>query len=230
LLSLVLAVEKGGADIIELGMPFSDPLADGPIIQYSSRIALQKGVTLDWIFAQVRLIRSRSEIPIILMGYLNPVLAYGPSKFFKAASLAGVDGVILPEIPLEESGRFSKLFKKNNLANILLVTPTTPPARITLIDRQSGGFLYCVSTSGVTGKAGKKIDPKYLKAVKSSAKKNPVLVGFGIRTSEDARRVAGSVDGVIIGSALIEIIRNGKSLKDIEKYIRGIKSGMNVKG
>ena len=228
LLSLVDAIEKGGADIIELGMPFSDPLADGPMIQYSSRIALQKGVTLDWIFSQVRLIRSKSEIPIILMGYINPILAFGAAKFFKTASRAGVDGVIIPEIPLEESGRFSELIKENKLANILLVTPTTLPDRIAAIDKQSNGFLYCVSTTGVTGLVKKRIDTKYLKVVKSSAKENPVLVGFGIRTSEDARRVASSVDGVIIGSALIEKIRKGKSLKDVENYVRGIKASMKL--
>lgn len=228
LLPLVGAVEKGGADIIELGMPFSDPLADGPVIQHSSHIALQQGVTLDWILSQVRLIRRSSDIPLVLMGYLNPILAYGEAKFFAAAARAGVDGIILPELPLEESDRYADLFKANNLANILLVTPTTLPVRIALIDKQSSGFLYCVSTTGVTGSTKNKIDISYIKAVKSSAKKNPVLVGFGIRSVEDARRAVRTADGVIVGSALIELIRKGKSLTAVESFVRGIKTGMQT--
>src|ERR1035437_360973 len=130
LFPLVGAIERGGADIIELGMPFSDPLSDGPVIQHSSQIALEQGVTLEWILSQVRLIRNRSNIPIVLMGYLNPIMAYGSSKFVTSAALAGVDGFILPELCLEESDRFADLFKANNLANILLVTPTTLASRI----------------------------------------------------------------------------------------------------
>jgi tryptophan synthase alpha chain len=228
LFPLVGAIERGGADIIELGMPFSDPLADGPIIQHSSQIALQQGVTLEWILSQVRLIRNRSNIPIVLMGYLNPILAYGSSKFFTDAASAGVDGFILPELPLEESDRFIDLFKANNLANILLVTPTTLPSRISLIDKQSSGFLYCVSTTGVTGSSKNRMDTRYIQKVKSSAKKNPVLVGFGIRTAEDARHAVRTADGVIIGSALIEIIGKGKSLASIESFVRGIKTGMQA--
>lgn len=225
-LSLVGAIENGGADIIELGMPFSDPLADGPVIQYSSHIALQQGVTLNWILSQVRLIRHSSEIPIVLMGYLNPILAYGEAKFFTAASRAGVDGIILPELSLEESDRYADHIKGNNLVNILLVTPTTLPARISLIDKRSSGFLYCVSTTGVTGSPKNRIDTRYISAVKSSAKKNPVLVGFGIRSAKDARRAGSTTDGVIIGSVLIEMIRKGKSLRAVESFVRGIKTGM----
>ena len=163
LLPLVCTIEKGGADIIELGMPFSDPLADGPVIQHSSQIALQQGVTLDWILAQVRLIRQRSNIPIVLMGYLNPIIAYGTKKFFTTAASAGADGIILPELPLEEQGRYADLINDNKLANILLVTPTTMPARIAQIDKRSSGFLYCVSTAGVTGSRKNIIDNSYIK-------------------------------------------------------------------
>jgi tryptophan synthase alpha chain len=187
---------------------------------------LQQGVTLEWILSQVRLIRRRSNIPIVLMGYLNPILAYDTAKFFTAAAQAGVDGFILPELPLEESDRFVDLFKANNLDNILLVTPTTPPSRIALIDKQSSGFLYCVSTTGVTGTSKNRMDGSYIKSVKSSAKKNPVLVGFGIGSAEDARRAVRTADGVIIGSALIELIGQGKSLAAVESFVRGIKTEM----
>jgi tryptophan synthase alpha chain len=226
LLSLVGAIEKGGADIIELGMPFSDPLADGPVIQLSSHVALQQGVTIDWILSQVRLIRRRSDIPIVLMGYLNPILAYGTEKFFTTAARVGADGIILPELPLEEQDRYADLIKANKLANILLVTPTTPSARISLIDKRSSGFLYCVSSAGVTGSRKSRINTSYIKKVKSSAKKNPVLVGFGISSAEDARRAVQNADGVIVGSALIEFIGKGKSLAAVESFVRGIKTGM----
>lgn len=228
LLPLVGAVEKGGADIIELGMPFSDPLADGAVIQHSSHIALQNGVTLEWILSQVRLIRLRSEIPIVLMGYLNPIMAYGTAKFLSAAAKAGVDGIILPELPLEESNRYRELFKVYNIADILLVTPTTKPSRIRQIDKQSSGFLYCVSTTGVTGSSKTRLNANYIKSVKSSAKKNPVLVGFGIRTPEDAHRAIQNADGVIIGSALIELIRKGNKLTAIESFVRSIKTAMQL--
>jgi tryptophan synthase alpha chain len=229
LLPLFGAIEKGGADIIEIGMPFSDPMADGPVIQLSSHIALQQGVTLGWILSQVEMIRQRSDIPIVLMGYLNPILAYGVKKFFTTAAHAGVDGIILPELPLEEQGSYAELITANGLSNILLVTPTTAPARITLIDRRSSGFLYCVSAAGVTGSRRKKIDINYIKKVKSSAKKNPMLVGFGISTAEDARRAVRYADGVIVGSALIELIGKGKSLAVIESFVRGIKEGMQAR-
>lgn len=207
---LVSELEKAGADIIELGMPFSDPLADGPIIQQSSAIALKNGVTLRTILSEVKKIRKSSEIPIVLMGYLNPILRYGAEKFFTDARAAGVDGVIFPELPKEETGRFSQMLSGNGLSNILLVAPTTAPDRIEAIDRASSGFLYCVSTTGVTGTHGQTPPQEYIRRVKNHAKKNPVLVGFGITSSKDARTVARDCDGVIVGSALIKRIMRGK--------------------
>ena len=147
---LALALERAGADMMELGMPFSDPLADGPVIQDCSAVATRNGVTLDGIFQMVRDIRSQSNIPLILMGYVNPVLRYGIGKFFSSAAQAGVDGVILPEVPLEETTRFQEAIGKNDLSNILLVSPTTSQERIEQIDAVSSGFVYCVSTTGVT--------------------------------------------------------------------------------
>jgi tryptophan synthase alpha chain len=207
----VREIENGGADIIELGMPFSDPLADGPVIQQSSHIALSQGMTLDTILSQVREIRLKSSIPLVLMGYLNPILRYGVKKFFSAAANAGVDGVVLPELPFEELGRYKSLIESAGLANILLVTPTTPAKRLSMIDKASSGFLYCVSTTGVTGGAGRSMNIDYIGKVKKSAKKNPVLVGFGIKTPEDAKRIAQHADGVIVGSELIRRMIQGDS-------------------
>jgi len=207
-------------------MPFSDPLAEGPVIQHSSQIALQQGITLDKTLSYVKIIRQSSEIPLVLMGYLNPILAYGAEKFFNAAAKAGVDGVILPELPFEESKRYKSMFENTGLANIILVTPTTPLNRITMIDRASEGFLYCVSTTGVTGSAVRTNNSKYISNVKKSAKKNSVLVGFGIKTPADARHIAQHADGVIIGSALVQRIARGDSKKEIGRWIRQIKEAL----
>ncbi|MCX6121150.1 MAG: tryptophan synthase subunit alpha [Ignavibacteriales bacterium] len=225
-LPLVSEIEKGGADIIELGMPFSDPLAEGPVIQHSSHVALQQGTTLDKILSYVKTIRRSSEIPLVLMGYLNPILTYGAERFFRAAAKAGVDGVILPELPLEESKRYKSICVSSGLANIILVTPTTPPERIAMIDRASEGFLYCVSTTGVTGSAGNSISSRYIGNVKKSAKKNPVLVGFGIKTPADAHRIAQYADGVIIGSALVQRIARGDSPRKIGHWVRQLKKAL----
>jgi tryptophan synthase alpha chain len=223
---LVSEIERGGADIIEIGIPFSDPLADGPVIQHSSQVALSQGITLDKILSYVKTIRQSSEIPLVLMGYLNPILAYGAKKFFKAAAKAGVDGVILPELPFEESNRYKSILDNAGLANILLVTPTTPPERIVKIDRASSGFLYCVSSTGVTGSANKILSDSYFGIVKNNAHKNPVLVGFGIKTPENARRIAQYADGVIVGSALIQQIARGETIKEIGAWVRQLKEAM----
>jgi tryptophan synthase alpha chain len=223
---LVLEIERGGADIIELGMPFSDPLADGPVIQQSSQVALSQGITLDKILSYVKTIRQSSEIPLVLMGYLNPILTYGAEKFLNSAARSGVDGIILPELPFEESKRYKSIFDCAGLAHILLVTPTTSPERIALIDRASSGFLYCVSSTGVTGSRSKIRGGSYINSVKINAKKNPVLVGFGIKTPADARRMAHRADGVIIGSALIQRIARGESLEEVGAWVRQMKKAL----
>jgi tryptophan synthase alpha chain len=207
---LVLELEDAGADIIELGMPFSDPLADGPVIQESSAIALRNGASLNTILGDVREIRKRSQIPIVLMGYLNPIMRYGTERFFQDAHAAGVDGIILPEVPKEELDQFGGIIRGNNLSNILLVAPTSSNERIEEIDKLSSGFLYCVSTTGVTGRGSQVPASGYIKRVKAHAKRNPVLVGFGISTSKEARQFARECDGVIVGSALIKRIMRGR--------------------
>ena len=173
--TLVPELANAGADIIEIGMPYSDPLADGPVIQASSHQAIQNGIMLEKILAQVKEIRKHTSVPIILMGYITPILNYGAEKFFTDAAQAGADGVILPEVPLEESGKYIALTTKNNLADILLVSPTTSDKRIRELDNVSTGFLYCVSTTGVTGKTSAGDIHSYVQRVKRNAKKNAVL-------------------------------------------------------
>jgi len=222
----VVEFAKSGADIIELGMPFSDPLADGPVIQHSSQIALQQGMTLEGILTHVKLIRESTDIPLVLMGYCNAILSYGVEKFFQSAARAGVDGLILPEITYEESERYKALFERMGLAQILLVTPTTTRERIALIDRASSGFLYCVSTTGVTGSTNRARHLGYIDAVKRSVKKNPILVGFGIKAPDDAHRLSRNADGIIVGSELIRRITRGDSQQDICSWIRQLKEAL----
>jgi tryptophan synthase alpha chain len=223
---LALELAKAGADIIELGMSFSDPLADGPIIQASSQQAIKNGITLDLIFSQVKEIRKHSDIPLVLMGYLNPILHYGEERFYADAKNAGVDGIILPEVPLEESGRFLLLNQKFNFADILFVSPATSDDRIKNIDKAVSGFLYCVSSTGVTGKSNIGNIGSYIDHVKKNAKNNPVLVGFGIKTPADAQYIAQHADGVIVGSAFIQKIAQEESLQQLGDFVRQLKEAI----
>ncbi len=225
---LVRSLEEGGADFIEIGMPFSDPLADGPVIQGSSSAALKNGVTIPRIFEGVRNIRTNSQVPIVLMGYINPILAYGADRFFTDGAAAGVEGVILPELPLEESARYRSDMERSGLVQILLAAPTTPDDRLAAIDAASRGFLYCVSTTGVTGSAGKGSPDDFLARVRKNARRNPLLVGFGISTPEDARNAARLSDGVIIGSALIRRIARGESAAGISAWVRSIRDALDA--
>jgi len=230
---LVLGFEKNGADLIELGMPFSDPLADGPTIQYSNEVSISNGISIDKILDMVSEIRKSSEIPIILMGYMNPVLRYGVSKFCEKAASVGVDGLILPDIPVEESGLIEKEAAENNLPIIYLVAPNTSNERMQLADRKSDGFVYCVSVTGVTGaRDGNEVSDsvsKFIERVKVNVTKNPVLVGFGIRSYENAVSIASNADGFIVGSALIDTIRksypNENWKKDVFSFVHSLKFG-----
>ena len=226
---LVLAIEQGGADIVELGMPFSDPLADGPVIQASSAAALKNGVTLRTVLDDARMIRRNSGIPLVLMGYLNPILSFGATKFFEEAAAAGIDGVILPEVPLEEWPRFGETVRASGLAGILLATPTTPDKKIAAIDAEGAGFLYCVSSTGVTGAAHRTENNDYLRRVKSIATKNRVLVGFGIASPDDAAAYASSADGVIVGTALLRQIGSGISGSSLSSWVAGFRSALSAR-
>ncbi len=223
---LLPALEEGGADLIEIGMPFSDPLADGPVIQQSSMKALKNGVTLRMILEEVERFRKGSDLPLVLMGYLTPILRFGAEAFISAASQAGVDGIIFPELPLEEGETYRAMLRSAHLANILLVAPTTSPARIKTIDQVSEGFLYCVSATGVTGLDSGNPVVEYLRRVKEQAHKNRVLVGFGISTPAQAREFAAEVDGVVVGSALLRRLESGESVSSVRKWVKEMKAGL----
>lgn len=208
---MVLGMEQNGADMVELGMPFSDPLADGPTIQYSSEVSIKKGITIDKIFDMVAQIREKSEIPIVLMGYMNPVLRYGVAEFCTKAAKVGVDGLIIPDIPVDENEIIANHALQYNLDLIHLVAPNSSDERMKLADEKSSGFVYCVSVTGVTGaRDGKELSKSvdgFIKRVKQNVTKNPVLVGFGIKSYEDAQNIASNADGFIVGSALINCIK-----------------------
>jgi tryptophan synthase alpha chain len=226
---LVLPLVRAGADIIEIGIPFSDPLADGPVIQKSSAAAIANGVTIRSILQDVRTIRKSTPVPLVLMGYVNPILSYGAGRFFRDAADSGVNGVILPELTLEESGRFRNELASCGLSQILLVAPTTPSDRVRAIDEASTGFLYCVSTTGVTGSAGKGTPDEFLARVRVHATRNPLLIGFGISSAEDARHAASLGDGVIIGSALIRRIEGGGDADSLSAWVRSIRGALEIR-
>jgi tryptophan synthase alpha chain len=212
---MVLAAESSGAAMVELGIPFSDPLADGPVIQASSQVSIENGVTISWILDTVFEIRKQSEIPIALMGYINPFIKYGLSQFLSDSKYAGIDGIIIPDLPLEEADDFVKMSKENDISPILLVAPNTPDIRIRKISVLSGDLIYCVAILGITGNQGK-IDDE-LKYYLSRVDKNsvcPYIVGFGISERSDVINVNKMAHGAVVGSAIIREI--GKSRDPVE--------------
>jgi tryptophan synthase alpha chain len=208
---LILGFEENGADLIELGMPFSDPLADGPTIQYASNTAIKNGITMKQIFEMVHEVRKQSDIPIILMGYINPVIRFGVDAFCREAAASGVDGLIIPDAPLEESSIISNAAEANGLDMIHLVAPNSSDERMKRVDQQSSGFVYCVSVTGVTGarsgdEVAKSVE-RFIERVNANVQTNPKMIGFGIKNHQDAKRISEKADGFIVGSALIETIR-----------------------
>jgi tryptophan synthase alpha chain len=210
---LVPALAAAGADVIELGVPFSDPLADGPTIQAASQRALQSGTTLAGVLGLVsRLRQAGCEVPLVLFGYLNPILRMGLEPFIARAADAGADGLLVPDLPLEESGALGLLASARHLSLVLLAAPTTPPERLRLIGESTRGFLYFVSVTGVTGAraALPEVLPAKLRAARA-ATSVPVAVGFGISTPEQARALAAHADAVVVGSALVDALhREGR--------------------
>ena len=198
------------ADVIEIGVPFSDPMADGVTIQRSSHMAIENGVTLKWIFNQLKEINL--DTPIVLMSYLNPLYVFGMAELVKASLESGVDGFIVPDLPIEESKEFNDRLSEAGLALIQLVTPATPKDRIEMITNQSSGFIYAVTVKGVTGgeDALSADVTDYLKQVQEISK-IPVCAGFGIREKSDVEMLANHVDGIIVGSAIVEAIEQGNS-------------------
>lgn len=198
------------ADVIEIGVPFSDPMADGVTIQRSSHMAIENGVTLKWIFNQLKEINL--DTPIVLMSYLNPLYVFGMQELVNASLESGVDGFIVPDLPIEESKEFNGRLSEAGLALIQLVTPATPKDRIEMITNQSSGFIYAVTVKGVTGgeEALSADVTDYLKQVQEISK-IPVCAGFGIREKSDVEMLANHVDGIIVGSAIVETIEQGNS-------------------
>jgi tryptophan synthase alpha chain len=229
--ALIPEMERCGADIIELGVPFSDPMADGPTIQKASERALASGTSLKSILAMVKSVRSRTQVPIILMGYYNPVFRYGDREFVKDAAAAGVDGVLLVDLPPEEGEPFKAIASAVGLDVIFLLAPTSDDKRIERVGRLGSGFIYYVSVTGVTG-ARKSIDDSVFSSVERirSRVTLPVAVGFGISDPSQAGVVANVADGVVVGSALVKMFEefSGEELKErVGQLISGLKKGMS---
>lgn len=212
--TILAELEKNGVDMVEIGVPFSDPLADGPVIQQSSQHALQNGMSMEMLFRQLSGIRDKVKIPVVLMGYLNPVYQYGIERFCKHCREVGVDGVILPDLPLEEyKSHFEKHFVHAGLSMIFLVTPQTSDERIKIIDQAAEGFIYVVSSSSTTGNqlgAEEKV-LSYFKRIKNLSLKNPIMIGFGITNKEDFQSVCKYASGGIIGTQFIKEIQASKN-------------------
>ncbi len=223
--TIIQSLQNNGADIIELGMPYSDPLADGPVIQESGNIALQNGMTIAVLFEQLKAIKGQINIPIILMGYMNPVLQYGFEKFCAEASAVGVDGLILPDLPeYEFEMEYGAIIKKYGLDFIFLVTPETSTERIQQLDNLSTGFLYAVSSSATTGK-DKDFNSveKYLEQLQSMQLKNPVLVGFGIKDRNTFESACKYANGAIIGTAFIKALEGSTNIDaTVKQFISAV--------
>jgi len=228
---LVVALEQAGADIIELGVPFSDPIADGPVIQQAAERALKSGTTLRKILTSIKSLRQRTEIPIVLMLYYNSIHAMGYQEFCTAASTAGVDGLIVPDMPPDEAGPLKGPADAAGLPLIFLLAPTSTASRRRLVAEESHGFVYYVSLTGITGAKLSNVtdiqeNVKKLKKVSGS----PVAVGFGVATPEDAAQVSKMADGVIVGSAIVKRIASHRQdsamVRQVAEFVRSLKAAM----
>jgi len=220
-------LDKAGVDMIEIGMPFSDPVVDGPVIQRSNEKSLSNGMTIKLLFKQLTWVRETTDLPLILMGYINPVFRFGIEKFLHKCQKSGIDGVIIPDLPVEEYREpFEALFEKYNIFNIFLISPQTPDERITYLDSISKGFLYMVSTSATTG-AIKNFDESqitYFKKVNNLNLKTPRLIGFGISNNETFIQACNFANGAIIGSSFIRALDGDGTLpENIHGFIRKIR-------
>lgn len=221
--SIMQSLEEAGADLIEVGIPFSDPIADGPTIQESNGVALRNGMTLKLLLEQLEGIREKVSIPIVLMGYVNPIVQYGIEAFCQKCEEIGVDGLILPDLPMFEYLEVHKpLFDKHGLLNIFLITPQTSEMRIREIDENSSGFIYMVSSASTTGaKSGISEEQEvYFERIKAMNLKNPTLIGFGISNKETFDKASANANGAIIGSAFIKAISQESDLNEnIKNFI-----------
>jgi len=224
-LEVMRALQDSGADMIELGMPYSDPLADGPVIQASSTKAIQNGMTISKLFSDLKDFRKHIHVPVILMGYMNPALQYGFEKFCAKAAETGIDGLILPDLPMYEfETEYGEIIGKYGLKFIFLVTPETSDERIRMLDRLSTGFLYAVSSSSTTGNE-KSMEQQmgYFKKLQDMKLNNPVLIGFGIKDNETFNAACKYSNGAIIGTAYIRALEENGSVDAVtKKFIDGI--------
>lgn len=224
---IILELEKNGVDMIEVGMPFSDPLADGPTIQQSSEIAIRNGMTIPKLFEQLQDIRQHTQIPLVLMGYLNPVMQYGVERFLQKAKELGIDGLILPDLPLSDYVReYKALFEQNQLSKIFLITPQTPEQRIREIDSHTNGFIYMVSSASVTGSTSGNsvVNTPYFERVSAMNLRNPGIIGFGIHNNQTFSQACNHASGAIIGSAFIKALAQEGSLQqNISTFIQSIR-------
>ncbi len=214
--ALVPALEQAGADLIELGVPFSDPIADGPVIQKAAERALRSGTTITRILDTIKTLRTQTQVPLILMTYYNTIMAMEEHRFCQEAVQAGVDGVIVPDMPPEEAGLLQEAAEENGLCVIFLLAPTSTTTRKALVIQRTNGFIYYVSMTGITGAKLRDRDSikQHVRALQKKAKK-PVAVGFGIATPDDARQIAAFSDGVIVGSALVRKIEELQHSPDL---------------
>ena len=223
---IIKILDEYGVDLIEIGMPFSDPIADGPVIQDSSNVAIDNGMNLNLLFEQLEDIRKITDIPIVLMGYVNPVYQFGYDNFIKNILKCDLDGLILPDLPLEDyKNNFKSVFDKENLSFIFLITPNTSEDRIKKIDNNSNGFVYMVSSSSTTGKKSsfdnKQID--YFQKIRSLSLKNPTVIGFGISDKESFTQACKYSNGAIIGSKFIQSLSKSNIKESIRSFVYSIR-------
>jgi tryptophan synthase alpha chain len=226
-LDIIINLEKAGADMVEVGFPFSDPLADGLVIQQSSQQAIENGMTLNVLFEQLKDLRTHCSLPIVLMGYLNPVLQYGEERFIQKCNEIGVDGLIIPDMPMDYYlDRLQPVCKENNISNILLITPETKESRIKAIDEASDGFIYMVSSNSITG-SNKIMEAQsdYFERIKNMSLKNTTIIGFGIHNNETFGNACKYSSGAIVGSAFIKhISTQGADFSSIQQFINTLRS------
>lgn len=226
--TIVKELEKSGVDLVELGMPYSDPLADGPVIQHSSSVALANGMKLSLLFEQIREIRKTSSIPLVLMGYFNQLMRYGVDEFLQEAANCGVDGLIIPDLPVEEYiEHYQQKVEQLGLNFVFLISPQMETERIRLLDEATRGFLYVVSSASTTGKNLdiQQSEQQYFARIQKMQLKNPLLIGFGISNNESYEKACQYASGAIIGSAFIRALEQGSDLKkNISQFIQSIRS------
>ena len=226
----ILALERAGADLVEIGIPFSDPIAEGPVIQEANERALSAGATTDKLFAMVKRIRQKTEMPLVFLTYINPIFVYGIERFFKACQESGINGVIVPDLPYEEKGEILGIATSYEVDVITLIAPTSKD-RIQMLAKEATGFIYLVSSLGVTGVRSEiKTDLKTIITDIRQVSETPIAVGFGISTPEQAKAISGTADGVIVGSAIVKIIAEyGENAGEILfDYVKSMKQSLSV--